>query len=196
MLHDVGEFLPPPQAVPISDRLLFLSGNRDGDRLGLLGGGYLFDNVTITTGGAGPPGCDLPIEKKADSPTVSAGGLAGYRITVRNRGRAAARNLRVCDHIPRQMTFVSANRKLRRVGRRRCLVIPRLETGPTRQRPPHLRVDANAPPGTLANIADITPVRRRARPAVPVPPAAAADVPGRIAAAGPPPGRSGGPRPS
>ena len=81
--------------VPISDRLLFLSGNRDGDRPSLLGGGYLFDNVTTTTAnGAGPPGCDTPIVKDADSATVSAGGRVGYRITVRNRGRLAARNLR------------------------------------------------------------------------------------------------------
>ena len=62
----------------------------------------------------------MPIEKVADRPTVSAGGLAGYRITARNRGRLAARNLQVCDRIPRGSTFVSANRKLRRIGRRRC----------------------------------------------------------------------------
>ena len=54
------------QDVPISDRLLFLVGNRDGDRLGLLGGGYLFDNVTTTTEGAGLPGCNDTIEKQVD----------------------------------------------------------------------------------------------------------------------------------
>ncbi len=37
----------------------------------LLGGGYLFDNVSITpSNGPGPPGCDVPIEKKADQSTV------------------------------------------------------------------------------------------------------------------------------
>jgi hypothetical protein len=49
------------QQVPISDRLLFLSGNRDGDRPSLLGR-------------------LPPIVKKADSSTVRAGGLAGYQI--------------------------------------------------------------------------------------------------------------------
>ena len=80
--------------MPISDRLLFLSGNRDGNRLGLVGGGYLFDNVSASTGkGVGPPGCDLVIEKEAESRTVRAGGHAGYRITVRNRGPLSASNL-------------------------------------------------------------------------------------------------------
>ncbi len=75
----------------------------------LLGNGYLFDNVSITPiDGPGPPGCDVPIEKTADSPTVTAGGRAGYRITVRNRGRLPARNLRACDRIPRRMTSRSS----------------------------------------------------------------------------------------
>jgi uncharacterized repeat protein (TIGR01451 family) len=141
-----------------SDRLLFLSGNRDGDRPSLLGGGYLFDNVTTTTApGNGPPTCDLPIDKKADSSTVRAGGLAGYQISVRNRGTTVARNVRLCDHIPRHTTFVRADRKLTRVGRQRCLLIPRLAPGQRAGFHIDLHVDANAPPGTLTNIADITP---------------------------------------
>ena len=116
----------------------------------LLGNGYLFDNVSITpSNGPGPPGCDVPIEKTADSPTVTAGGRAGYRITVRNRGRLAARNLRACDQIPRQMTFVSADRRLRRIGRQRCLAIPRLQPGQRVSFHLVLQVNANAPPGTL-----------------------------------------------
>ena len=121
------------QQVPISDRLLFLSGKPRRQRpLALLGGGYLFDNVTTTTGTRrGPPGCDFTIDKQADSPTVTAGSVEGYQITARNRGRLAARNLLVCDQIPRETTFVSANRKLRRIGRQRCLMVPRLRPGQT-----------------------------------------------------------------
>ena len=105
----------------------------------------------------------MPIEKTADSPTVTAGGRAGYQITVRNRGRLAARNLRVCDRIPRRMTFVSADRKLRRIGRQRCLVIPRLRPGQRVSFHLVLQVNANAPPGTLANIAEVTPPPGRRR---------------------------------
>lgn len=147
------------QDVPISDRLLFRSPNRDGNHPDLLGGGYLFDHVTTTNAnGPGPPGCDLPVEKDADTPTVAAGGRVGYRITVRNRGRAVARHVRVCDRIPRRMTFVSADRKLSRIGRRRCLVIPSLRPGQRVSFHIVLQVDAEAPPGSMDNIADVTPV--------------------------------------
>jgi uncharacterized repeat protein (TIGR01451 family) len=101
----------------------------------------------------------VPIEKTADSPTVTAGGRAGYQITVRNRGRLPARNLRACDRIPRGMTFVSADRKLRRVGRARCLVIPLLRPGQRVSVHLVLQVNANASPGTLTtNTGDITPL--------------------------------------
>jgi uncharacterized repeat protein (TIGR01451 family) len=124
----------------------------------LLGRGYLFDNVSITpSNGPGPPGCDVPIEKEADQSTVRAGGLAGYTITARNRGRGSARNVQVCDRIPRRTRFVSADRKLRRIGRRRCLVIPRLRPGQRVSFHLTVRVNPNAAPGPLANIADITP---------------------------------------
>jgi uncharacterized repeat protein (TIGR01451 family) len=99
----------------------------------------------------------VPIEKEADQSTVRAGGLAGYTITARNRGRGSARNVQVCDRIPRRTRFVSADRKLRRIGRRRCLVIPRLRPGQRVSFHLTVRVNPNAAPGPLANIADITP---------------------------------------
>ena len=97
------------------------------------------------------------IDKTADQQTVRAGSLAGYQITVRNRGLGSDRNVQVCDRIPRGTTFVRADRTLRRVGTRRCLVIPRLGPGQRTSFHLTLRVNANAAPGTLANIADITP---------------------------------------
>jgi uncharacterized repeat protein (TIGR01451 family) len=129
-------------------------------------GGYLFDNVSITpSNGPGPPGCDVPIEKKADQSTVRAGGRVGYRLTVRNRGRLAARNLRACDQIPRQMTFVSADRRLRRIGRQRCLAIPRLRPGQRVSFHLVLQVNPNAPQATVTNIGEIPPP-----PPPPIPP--------------------------
>ena len=152
------EQAPPPNVNTPADinSLQFRSGTPGPSAL--LGNGYLFDNVSITpSDGPGPPGCDVPIEKTADSPTVTAGGRAGYRITVRNRGRLAARNLRACDRVPRQMTFVSADRRLRRIGRQRCLMIPSLRP---RQRVSFhlvLQVDANAPQGRVTNTGEVTP---------------------------------------
>jgi uncharacterized repeat protein (TIGR01451 family) len=130
-------------------------------------GGYLFDNVSITpSDGPSPPGCDVPIEKDVDQSTVRAGGRVGYRISVRNRGRLAARNLRACDRIPRQMTFVSADRRLRRIGRQRCLVIPRLRPGKRVSFHLVLQVNPNAPQATVTNIGEVTPP-----PPPPIPPA-------------------------
>jgi uncharacterized repeat protein (TIGR01451 family) len=186
-----GFYRSVSQDVPISDTLQFRSTGDQVDQ-SLLGWGYLFDNVTITTAdGPGPPGCDVPIEKQADTPTVTAGGLARYRITVRNRGRATERNLAVCDHIPRWMTFVLADRKLFRLGRRRCFVIPSLRPGQRVSTHLALRVNANAPLGILDNIADITPIEPPPSPSVPpsvppvlppaIPPGATRpDVPGKI----------------
>lgn len=171
------------QQVPISARLLFLSGGRNGDVPSLVGGGYLFDNVTTTTSdGPGPPACDLPIEKQADTSTVAPGGLVGYRLTVRNRGRVSERDLQFCDRIPRKATFVSASRKLSRLGRRRCLLIPRLKPGQRESFHLVLRVNANAQPGVLDNGADLTTVQPPGEaPAVTVPPPATGpDVPGTI----------------
>ncbi len=130
--------------------------------------GFLFDNVSYSSSdGPGPQGCDEQIEKQADSPTVTAGGIEGYRLTVRNRGRLSERNLLLCDHVPNHTTFVSADHKLRRLGRRRCLLIPRIEPGHSASVHLMLRVNATAPPGNLDNIADITPVPPRDLPAVP-----------------------------
>ena len=106
--------------------------------------GYLFDNVTVTTGtGPDSPGCDVTLDKQADATTVTAGGLANYTLTARNRGRAVARNVRVCDRIPRGTTFVRADRKLQRVGRDRCFVIPSLRPGQRESVEVVLRVDAD-----------------------------------------------------
>jgi uncharacterized repeat protein (TIGR01451 family) len=171
---------PPNRNTPATINSLQFRSSVQGPSA-LLGGGYLFDNVSITpSDGPGPPGCDVPIEKTADSPTVTAGGRAGYRITVRNRGRLAARNLRACDRIPRQMTFVSADRRLRRIGRQRCLAIPRLQPGQRVSFHLMLQVNANAPQGRVTNTGEVTPppVTPPAAPQIPAIPAGAPASPG------------------
>jgi uncharacterized repeat protein (TIGR01451 family) len=104
-----------------------------------------------------PGGCDAGIDKSADSPTVMAGGLAGYRITVTNRGRVTARNWWACDRAPRGMTFVRATHRLRRLGRLRCVVIRRLRPHQRVRFHVTLRVASNAPSTTMTNIAEVIP---------------------------------------
>src|SRR5512132_514869 len=182
------EQAPPPNVNTPADinSLQFRSGVQGPSALAT-SGGYLFDNVSITpSNGPGPPGCDVPIEKKADQSTVRAGGRVGYRLTVRNRGRLAARNLRACDQIPRQMTFVSADRRLRRIGRQRCLTIPRLRPGRRVSFHLVLQVRANAPQATVTHIGDVTPP--------PITPPSPAE-PGSPASPGGPPAVIGKPKP-
>jgi uncharacterized repeat protein (TIGR01451 family) len=156
---------------PVSNSLEFRSTGAQEDQ-SLVGGGYLFDNVKIKTdNGPGPPGCDVPIDKLPGAPSVTAGGLAHYRIIVHNRGRLTERYLLVCDHIPRETTFVSATPTLRRLGRRRCLFIRSLRPGQRSGFHIVLRVTANAHPGTLDNTVDETPEQPPGvPPATPVPP--------------------------
>ena len=149
---------PPNRNTPATINSLQFRSSVPGPPALATTGGYLFDNVSITpSGGPGPPGCDVPIEKEADQSTVRAGGRVGYRLTARNRGRLPARNLRLCDRIPRRMTFVSADRRLRRIGRQRCLTIPRLRPGQRASFHLVLQVSPNAPQGRVTNIGDITP---------------------------------------
>jgi uncharacterized repeat protein (TIGR01451 family) len=125
--------------------------------------------ITIASD-CGPP--DV-ITKDPDSPTATAGGLAGYRITVSNPGPVAVRNWWVCDRMPSGMTFVRATRKLRRLGQLRCLVMPTL--GPHAKVSFHVtaHVASNAP-STLTNEAEVIPGPPAPTPGTPgaVPPAA------------------------
>jgi uncharacterized repeat protein (TIGR01451 family) len=144
----------------------------------LQGQGYIFDNVSVTTGtGPSLPGCDVTIDKQADSPTVTAGGLAGYRLTAHNRGQITARNLLLCDRIPGRTRFVAADRKLRHIGGRRCLFISSLGPGKSTSVHVMLRVNATAPPGILGNVADIGTVGPPGTPLLP-PGTSRPDIPG------------------
>jgi uncharacterized repeat protein (TIGR01451 family) len=102
------------------------------------------------------PGPNPDIGKDPDSPAVMAGGLAGFRITVTNRGSVTAHDWWVCDRIPRHMTFVRASRKLRRLGSLRCLVVGTLRPHQRVSFHVTLRVASNAP-STLTNTGDVIP---------------------------------------
>jgi uncharacterized repeat protein (TIGR01451 family) len=174
------EQAPPPNVnTPASIRSLQFRTSVQGPAELATTGGYLFDNVSVTTAnGPGPPGCDVTVDKKADAPTVNAAARAGYQITVRNRGHATVRDVRVCDRIPRRMTFVHADRTMTRVGRARCFLIARLAAGQRVSAHVQLAVDANAPQGTVTNIADVTP-----GVAPPGSPTNRADLPGTVRSA-------------
>jgi uncharacterized repeat protein (TIGR01451 family) len=109
------------------------------------------ETITIAAGGC------ATIDKTADSRTVMAGGLAGYRITVNNGSRHTLRNLWACDRMPKHMTFVRASRRLRVFRRMRCLVIARLLPHHRTGFHVTLHVASDAPNGTETNTAEVIP---------------------------------------
>ena len=132
----------------------------------LAGGGYLFDNVSITpSNGPGPKGCPgggegptppIDIDKTTQTRSALPGDLITYRITVRNRGDAPVRNARACDRAPRALRFVGASRRLHRAaGRRRCLTVPQLRPGQHRTFRATFAVRAGVPAGTVTNGASV-----------------------------------------
>ena len=112
---------------------------------------------TTSDNGAGPPEPGAEIDKHGNVGTVSPGGPLRYTITTRNYGRAFARNLLVCDGIPGEETFLSADHRLLGIGRRRCLVIN--NRAPGQQVTLHLiaRVNRNARAGRIDNGTAETP---------------------------------------
>ena len=149
-----------PQTVPISDRLLFRSTGAQVIQ-SLVGGGYLFDNVTTTTAnGPGPaaPDCAPPIDidKTTQTRFARPGDLITYRISVRNRGDAPVRGLRACDRAPRALRFVRSRARLRRAaGRRLCLTIRLLRPGQRKTFRATFRLRANVTADTVTNGASV-----------------------------------------
>jgi uncharacterized repeat protein (TIGR01451 family) len=86
----------------------------------------------------------IDIDKRTRTRFARPGDLVTYRISVRNRGDAPVRRLRVCDRAPRALTFVRSTVRLRRAaGRRRCVVIRSLQPGQRRTFRVTFRLRAN-----------------------------------------------------
>jgi uncharacterized repeat protein (TIGR01451 family) len=148
-----------PEPVPTINSLQFRASG--GDVPGLVGGGYLFDNVTITTadgpgpvdcsgGGEGPP--DIDIDKRTATRLARPGQLIRYRVTVTNRDDVPVRSLRACDRVPRALRFVQATARLHRAaGRRRCLTIRLLRPGERRTFRLTFRLRANVTADAVIN---------------------------------------------
>ena len=124
----------------------------------LVGGGFLFDNVTNTTAnGRGPAGCGeepppVVIDKTTRTRFARPDDLITYRISVRNRGDAPVRGLRACDRAPRALRFLGSTVRLRRAaGRRRCLTIRLLRPGQRKTFRATFRLRANVTADTVTN---------------------------------------------
>jgi uncharacterized repeat protein (TIGR01451 family) len=175
------------QAVPVTNSLQFRSANAGGDPglviPGLVGGGYLFDNVsTDTTPAEGAvPACGeepppIVIDKTTETRSARPGGLVTYRISVRNRGDAPVRGLRACDRAPRALRFVRSTARLQpAAGHRLCLTTGLLRPGQRQTFRATFRLRANVTAGTVTNGASLD-IPTGSAP-LPLPPGPAAALP-------------------
>jgi uncharacterized repeat protein (TIGR01451 family) len=74
---------------------------------GTLGKGFLFDNLTLTSGPLAVGTADLSVTKKASSP-AKIGSPLTYTITVQNAGPGGATGVTMTDTLPSGVAFVSA----------------------------------------------------------------------------------------
>jgi uncharacterized repeat protein (TIGR01451 family) len=97
----------------------------------------------------------LALRKGASVRVVRAGRTVAYRLIVRNRGTAAATNVRVCDTLPDGTTVVRRGTG-RLSGGQVCWTVRRLAPGRSATVGLTLRVDRDAPAGRLVNRARAT----------------------------------------
>ena len=88
---------------------------------------------TCTRPAAPPSGKPrLTIKKRASDDTARRGEVISYKITVRNKGKATARRVRVCDKLPSGQKLLSAPGGDKRSTSKVCWLVKRLRAGAKR----------------------------------------------------------------
>jgi uncharacterized repeat protein (TIGR01451 family) len=87
---------------------------------------------------------DLRLAKKATKKSVPAGGTVGWKLTVRNRGQAAAENVSLCDKLPGDLTVVKLGGGKLIKGKKVCWTFG-IAAGKKTSRSLKVRIDPDAP---------------------------------------------------
>jgi uncharacterized repeat protein (TIGR01451 family) len=95
----------------------------------------------------------VSFSKRASSKRVRSGSVVGYRITVRSHGPGTARDARVCDLLPSQLSVVSLGGGRLEAGRRICWPIASLRPGQARAFRIRLRVERRNATRRITNTA-------------------------------------------
>ncbi|WP_320669424.1 Ig-like domain-containing protein [Patulibacter defluvii] len=140
-------FTPEPQftgtATPVRYRIKDVNGNPAESTY----------TPTVTPAGPKPK---LRLTKTANAKRVTAGQRVKYTIKVRNDGKGAARNVVVCDILPRNVTVVArGGGKLKR-GKLCFRTISSLAPGKAKSYRITVRIDRDAPKGSQVNRATAT----------------------------------------
>jgi uncharacterized repeat protein (TIGR01451 family) len=99
-----------------------------------------------------PSKTTISLSKRASSPSVKAGGTVSFTIIWKNTGKAAARNVVICDDLPNQLTFVSAKGAAFKNGKA-CWMRKSVAKGTTLTFRVVARVDAGVGNKELVNVA-------------------------------------------
>ncbi|WP_320669425.1 Ig-like domain-containing protein [Patulibacter defluvii] len=139
-------FTPEPQftgtATPVRYRIKDVNGNPAESTY----------TPTVTPG----PAPNLRLTKTANAKRVTAGQRVKYTIKVRNTGKGTARNVVVCDLLPKNVTVVArGGGKLKR-GKLCFAKIPSLAPGKAKSYRITVRIDRDAPKGSQTNRATAT----------------------------------------
>lgn len=114
-------------------------------------------------GGKGGGKPRLAIAKRAGTKTARPGEVVDYRIRVRNRGRKAARRVRVCDRLPSGLRLMKA-RGAKSNAKRACWTLKRLGAGKKRTFRVTAKVKTSTDSGRVRNRASVNARNaRRAR---------------------------------
>jgi len=111
--------------------------------------------ATPPVGPASVQRTSISLIKRASSPIVKAGANARFTIVWKNTGKAAARNVSICDDLPNHMTFVSAAGASHRNGKV-CWTRKSVARGATLTFRVVAHVDASAGNVKLVNVASAT----------------------------------------
>jgi uncharacterized repeat protein (TIGR01451 family) len=104
---------------------------------------------------ASVPKTTISLSKRALSAVVKAGGTASYTIVWKNTGKAAAKNVVICDDLPNHLTFASAAGASHRNGKV-CWTRKSVARGATLTFRVVARVDAGVGNEKLVNVATAT----------------------------------------
>lgn len=97
----------------------------------------------------------IALTKRANARTVKAGRGVTFTLRVSNVSKAIVRAVKVCDAVPARMTVVSLG-KGRFENGRLCFAVGTLGVGASTSIKVRMRVDADAPKGTIVNRATAT----------------------------------------
>ncbi|HTU14972.1 MAG TPA: DUF11 domain-containing protein [Solirubrobacterales bacterium] len=111
--------------------------------------------VTATPPPVKPKKPKLTVRKLVNRKAVKPGGRVTFTLIVKNVGKGKATNVRLCDNLARHLSLISRGGGHLENGNL-CWNLGTIKPGQTKQRRFIARIDRDAPPGKIVNVATVT----------------------------------------